>query len=463
MDLVEQLNHIFYPRTIAVVGVSSDPKKIGAMCLRSLLDGGFKGKIYGVNPNLTELWGLKLYPSVSSIPDDVDLAIVVIPAEQTVPVVEECASKGVKGTIMLSSGFKELGSKAGLNLEDKIRDIANRAGMKIVGPNCLGIVNPKANLNATFLTELGLNKPGSVALITQSGAMSLHITNALTTENVGISKLVSVGNRANLHFDEVVEYLAQDKETKVIALYIEGIERARQLMQVARRVVKKKPIIAYKCGRSQELDKASLSHTGALVGNYELYRAAFTQAGIIGVNDLTELVDVAKALAFQPPAFGNRVAVMSSGAGPGMVISDRCHRLGLRLAEFSAATYRSLRKLVPPLNPVDNPVDVAIAARYYDISMEMLKLVMEDEGVDMVDGATVVPTNQAKFLEALVSTSKCYKKPIVACLVYPLSEQDEKLLKMVDEGRVPVYPFPDRAVTGLWALWEYGKILKNTA
>jgi len=316
MELIEQLNHIFYPKSIAVVGVSGEPKKIGAMALRSLLDAGFEGKLYGVNPNFTKLWGVKVYPSVSSIPDELNLAVIVIPAELTADVVSDCAKKGVKGTIILSSGFKELGSDSGLELQDRIRDIANSSGMKLVGPNCLGILNPNYNLNATFLTELGLNKPGGVALVTQSGAMSLHLTNALTTENVGLSKMVSVGNRANLHFDEVVDYLAQDDETKVIMLYIEGIERPRQLMQVAKKVVKKKPIIAYKGGRTVELNQASLSHTGALAGNYELYKAAFAQAGIIGVDSLTELIDTAKALAFQPPAPGNRVAVLSSPTTP---------------------------------------------------------------------------------------------------------------------------------------------------
>ena len=242
MDLVKQLNHIFNPRAIAVVGASDNPSKVGFMCVDSLLKAGFKGEIYPVNPNLSELFGLKVYPSVRAIPEEVDLAIITIPARQTISVLEECVAKGIKGTIMFTSGFKELGTRVGLDLQDKIRDIASRNGMKIIGPNCLGIVAPHNNLNATFNPGFGSIKAGSVAVAAQSGGVCTYIAHALTNNNVGVSKLVSMGNRCNLDFDEIVEYFGEDEETKVITLYIEGLERPRQFMSVARQVVRQKPI-----------------------------------------------------------------------------------------------------------------------------------------------------------------------------------------------------------------------------
>jgi len=462
MDLIEQLNHIFYPRAIAVVGASDNSKKVGFMCVKSLLEAGFSGKIYPVNPDLSELFGLKVYPSVTAIPGEVDLAIIAIPAQLTIPVVEDCVAKGVKGTIMFTSGFKELGSQIGLELQDRIRDVAEKGGMKIVGPNCLGVVNPQVNLNATFGVELGLINPGSVAVAAQSGAVSQYIADALTGNNVGISKFISMGNRCNLYFDEMLEYLAQDEQTRVIVMYIEGLERPRQFMSVAKQVARRKPIVVYKAGRNEKLNQASLSHTGALAGNYEFYKALFTQTGIIAVNGMTELVDVTKALAFQPPSSGNRVAVLSGGAGPGIVMADKCHELGLRLAEFSPATLRQLRQLISPLNPVDNPVDLAWVSGNFDACRQVLKVVIEDDNVDMLAIAGAYIYRQLGLMRAVVDISGCYRKPLAFACLYTLVGEDDAEIAKLEENSVPVYPLPDRVVTGLAGLFKYGKILNAT-
>jgi len=460
MDLIEQLNYVFYPRAIAVVGASDNPKKVGSMGIRSLLEAGFKGKIYPVNPALSELFGLKVYPSVKAIPGEVDLAVIAIPAQLTLPVVEECVAKGIKATIMFTSGFKELGTETGLDLQDRIRDVANKGGMKIIGPNCLGILNLQANLNATFQRRLDSIKAGSVAVAAQSGGMSVYIANTLTDNNLGVSKLISMGNRCNLYFDEILSYFGEDKETKVIAMYIEGLERPRQFMTVARQVVRRKPIVVYKVGRNEKLNRASLSHTGALAGNYEFYKAAFTQAGIIAVDDMTELVDVTKALAFQPPSSGNRVAVVSGGAGPGIVIADKCYELGLRLAEFSPATLQRLRQLISPLNPVDNPVDLAWVSRDFSACREVLRVVMEDDSVDMLAVAGAYIYFQIGFMRAVVDISSCCRKPITFTCLHSLVERDIKEIAKLEKNNVPVYPLPERAVTGLAGLAKYGEILK---
>lgn len=462
MDLVEQLNHVFYPRAIAIVGASDNPKKVGFMCVKSLLEAGFKGKVYPVNPDLSELFGLRAYPSVKAIAGEVDLAIIAIPAQLTTSVVEECVAKGVKGAIMITSGFKELGTGVGLELQDRIRDVANKGGMKIIGPNCLGIVNPKFNLNATFGVELGLINAGNVAVAAQSGAVSQYIADALTSNNVGISKLISMGNRCNLYFDEILEYFAEDEQTRVVVLYVEGLERPRQFMNVARQAVRRKPVVVYKVGRNEKLNQASLSHTGALAGNYEFYKAAFTQTGIIAVNDMTELVDVAKALAFQPPSSGNRVAVLSGGAGPGIVMADKCFELGLDLAEFSPATSHQLRQLISPLNPADNPVDIAWVSGDFDACREVLRVVMEDNSVDMLATAGAYIYRQTGLTRAVLDISRCYRKPIAFACLHSLVGKDDVEVAKLEKNNVPVYPLPDRVITGLAGLFKYGRILNTT-
>lgn len=459
MDLVEQLNHIFYPRTIAVVGASANPEKAGFMCMKSLVEAGFKGKIYPVNPGLSELFSLKAYPSIRAIPGEVDLAVIVIPAELTISAIEECIEKGIKGAILITSGFKEVGTEIGLDLQVKIRDIANRGGIKIIGPNTLGLINPKANLNATFQPDLGSSKIGNVAVAGQSGGMCNYLAYALTNHNIGISKVISMGNRCNLTFPEVVTYFAEDEETKAIILYVEGLEQPQQLMNIARQVVKRKPILVYKGGRGEELNRATLSHTGALAGKYEFYKAAFTQVGMIIVDDMTELVDMAKALTLQPPSVGNRVAILSVQAGPGIIMADKCHKFGLRLAEFSPATKQILRQLASPLNPTDNPVDLAWKGNEFDTCREMLRVVLEDNGVDAVTVAAVYYPLNMELMRAVIDISKYYKKPITVCLDSPGGAAYADL-NALEESHIPTYPLPERAVTGLAGLVKYGKILK---
>ena len=460
MDLAEQLNHIFNPRTIAIVGASATPDKPGSMCLANLVEAGFTGKIYPVNPDLSELFGSRVYPSIKAIPGKVDLAIIAIPAQLTMSVIEECVAKGIAGVIMFTSGFRELGTEIETDWQDRIRDIANNGGMKIIGPNCQGVANPQAKLNAMFTSGFHSIKAGNVAVASQSGGVCTYIANTLTNNNVGVSKVVSMGNRCNLDFDEIVEYLAQDDETKVIILYIEGLERPRELISVTKQVVRQKPIVVYKVGRKEELNQASLSHTGTLAGKYEFYKAAFTQAGIITANDMTELVDVTKALAFQPPSSGDRVAVISPTAGVGIIMADKCCELGLRLAQFSPATWQRLRQLVSPLNPVDNPVDLAMVITDFDACREILKVVMEDNGVDMVALGSIHPSDTLNFNRAILDVSRYYRKPITSAYIGSLAGEDTTEIAKLEKNNIPTYPFPERAVTALTGLLRYGRILR---
>ncbi len=460
MDLVRQLDRIFNPRSVAVVGASANPEKVGYMCTGNLLEAGFGGRVYPVNPSLAQLFGLKAYPSVSAIPGELDLAVVVIPAELTLSTVEECVAKGVKGAILISSGFSEAGTEVGADLQAQLGDVASKGGMKIIGPNTFGLINPRAKLNASFQYTLSLSQAGRVAVVTQSGGTAIYIVHSLTNHNVGISKAIGLGNRCNLDFDEVVTYLGQDEDTGVIALYVEGLEQPQRLIKAAQRVVKQKPIVVYKGGRGGEAERATLAHTGAMPGKYESYEAAFRQAGMIVVDDITELVDVTKALVLQPAAGGNRVAVFSVQAGPAIIMADKCRERGLTLAQFSPATKKRLKELASPFNPVDNPVDLAWKSDEFDISREMLKVVLEDDGVDALTVAAVFYSSNMEVMRAVVDIARSSQKPITVCLDSPRGVAYAEI-GVLEGNNIPVYPLPERAITGLAGLVKHGEILSG--
>ena len=459
MDLTSQLNHIFYPSSIAVIGASSNPRKPGYLCTSNLVNDGFAGKIYPVNPSLSELLGLKTYPSILDVPGEVDMAISVVPAAQAVAVLEDCIKKHVKGIIFVSAGFSEIGSEIGTNLQDELREIADRGDIKIVGPNTMGLINTKAQLNATFSPGLGLGRIGNVSVVSQSGGMCVYLVNALADNNIGVGKVIGLGNRCNLDFDEMVKYLAQDDETDVIVLYIEGLNNPKKLMEATSRTVKKKPIIVFKGGRSEDSSTATRSHTGSLAGNYEYYKAAFKQGGMIPVDTLTELADVTKSLLLQPPANGNRLAVLSLQAGPGIIAADKAREYGMRLSVFSPDTMKRLREKISPLLSIENPVDMAWTGSDIDTSREILKAVLEDENVDAVIVAFISFDLSRELPKALIEVPGMTGKPVIAC-VSSLYSADETVQALEASG-IPTYPFPDRACTGLAGLVKYGSIRVN--
>ncbi len=459
MNLVEQLDRIFYPRSVAVVGASANPEKMGFMCVGNLLEAGFGGKVYPVNPGISELFGLEVYPSVAAIPGEVDLAMVVIPAELTLSTIEECVAKGVKGAILISGGFGEVGTGTGNDLQAKLKDIADKGGMKIIGPNTLGFVNPRARLNASFQYTLGLSQTGNVAVAAQSGGTTIYITHALTNHNVGISKAIGLGNRCNLDFDELVSYFGQDKDTGVIVLYVEGLDEPERLFNAAAKVTKIKPIVVYKGGRGEEMSRATFAHTGAAVGDYGFYEKSFREAGMLVVDSITEVVDTAKALAFQPAAEGNRVAILSVQAGPAIIMADKCREQGLALAEFSAGTKRKLKKLASALNAVDNPVDVAWKSEDFNACRQMLKAVLDDDGVDAIIVAAVFYASNMELMRAVVDIAGEAKKPMTVCLDSPRGAAHAEI-NALEAGGVPVFPLPERVVSGLAGLVKYGEIVK---
>jgi acetyl-CoA synthetase (ADP-forming) len=462
LNLAESLDPLFYPQSIAIVGASAAPEKVGSICLSNLLEAGFKGRVYPVNPGLSKIMGVKAYSTIRAIPDEIDLALIAIPAPLTIDTVEDCAVKGVKVAIIISGGFKELGTEGGLHLQTKLRDIANQSGMRIVGPNTVGLANPAANLVASFQSSFGLARVGSIAVVSQSGGMCAYIVHALTIGNSGISKVIGLGNRCNLDFEDLISYLAVDKDTRVIALYIEGLEHPRRLMEAAHQTVKSKPIVVLKGGRGELSRQATFSHTGALVGRYEFYQAAFRQSGMITVDTVSELVDTTKSLTFYPPPMGNRVAVLSVQAGPGIVIADRCREQGLKLAEFSLATAKRLRQLIPPMNFVGNPLDISWKFMEFDTSREILNAVLADNGVNAVIIASVFYDADVELIRAAIDVTKSPHKPIVVCLDSPGGLATAQI-DLLEKNGIPTYPLPERTVTGVAGLVRYGEIMVKHA
>lgn len=460
MDLYSKLNYVFYPDSVAVIGASSNPQKPGYLCTSNLVNDGYKGNIYPINPSLSGLLGLQTYSTILDIPGEVDLAISVVPAAQAVSVLNDCVKKHVKGIIFVSAGFSETGSDIGSNLQYELKEIADDSGIKIIGPNTMGLINTKANLNATFSPGLGLSKIGNVSVVSQSGGMCVYLVNALTDNNIGVGKVIGLGNRCNLDFDEMVEYLARDEETEAIVLYIEGLNNPKKLMNAAFKTVKEKPIIVFKGGRSEESSTATRSHTGSLAGKYEYYKAAFRQGGMISVDTLTELADVVKAVVLQPPAQGNRLAVLSLQAGPGIITADKAREFGMKLSTFSPETRQRLRENISPLLSIENPVDMAWTGSNIDTSREILEAVLTDENVDAVIVSFISFDLSRELPKALIEVTATAKKPVITC-VGALGSADETIDALETAG-IPTYPFPDRACTGLAGLMQYGEILKRT-
>ncbi|HIE08370.1 MAG TPA: hypothetical protein EYP65_00805 [Armatimonadetes bacterium] len=334
------LDLLFKPRGVAVVGASRSPEKVGHAVVKNLLDGG-RGriKVYPVNPKAEEILGLRCYPSVLEVEGEVDLAVVVVPAPAVPSVIEECGERGIRFAIVISAGFKEAGPE-GAERERQLKEVAKRAGVRIVGPNCLGILTPTYGLNASFAPFMP--PPGNIALISQSGALLDALLDWSLNERIGFSKVVSFGNRADLDESDFVAYLGDDEETRVILCYLESIEDGRKFVEVASEAARKKPILVIKAGVSERGARAASSHTGSLAGSAAAYQAAFKQAGVIQAGSVEELFSLAEAFSRQPPPKGRRIAVVTNAGGPGVLATDAAEREGLEMAQFEPETIRRL-------------------------------------------------------------------------------------------------------------------------
>jgi len=418
--------------------------------MKSLTQGNYPGKIYPVNPGKNEIMGIKTCPALSQTPDLVDLSVIVLPSEQVPKTVIECAEKGVKGIVLITAGFKEIEDRRGETLQREITDLATQSGIRIIGPNTFGIVNLHLPLNASFTPEFSWMKKGGISLVSQSGGMSHLMAFLSLQDKIGFSKIAGLGNRCNVDFAEMVEYLLHDDQTNVIALYIEGIDFPKKLMEVVKRGNRKKPILAYKVGRSTTSNQASQFHTGSLAGKHEIYESAFRQAGILTVGSSEELLDTAKALVLCPLPGGANVAVLSGQAGPGMAACDVCEMEGLSIPPFSAETQKRVDELLPPLAIRTNPVDMGPAWYDSEAIEGIVRAVLEDKRIDAVILCLMFASANRSAVGVLADllSERRTNKPILCCFSSPPGIWESEIKRLEGSG-IPNYPTPERAAKTL--------------
>ena len=349
------LKYFFEPKGVAIIGASSSPDKLSHGILKNMLETGYIGEIYPVNPKSDEILGRKCYPDISSVPDPVDLAVIILPAPLIPSTMEACGKRGVKAVTVISGGFKEIGEK-GKELEGRVIEIVKQCGMRMIGPNCVGTVNMATGVNTTFIK--GVPAKGGIGFISQSGAVCGGIVDHVLDKGIGFSHILSLGNEADVSETDMMEYLSNDPATSVIAIYAEGIQDGQRFLKVAKQVTPKKPVVVLKAGRSDEGAKAVSSHTGSLAGSHTAYQAAFQQGGVIEVMNATDLLNVSMALDWLKPPRGNRVVIVTNAGGPAALASDSLAENGNQLAHLSEKTQAKLREKLNPAAQVANPVDM---------------------------------------------------------------------------------------------------------
>jgi acetyl coenzyme A synthetase (ADP forming)-like protein len=443
----------FKPKSIAVIGASREPNKLGYIILSNFVNFGFK-KIYPINPNADEILGIKCFKSILDVKEKIDLAVIVVPAKIVPQVLEECVKKQVPSVIIITSGFSETG-KEGEMLEQQLRQIIAKSKTRVIGPNCVGIYDAYSQVDTLFLSRerCGRPKKGFISFISQSGAVGSTILDVLYSKDIGISKFISYGNGMDVNEKDLIEFLSKDKTTGVIIAYLEGLKsEGRKFLEVAKKV--KKPIIVLKSGKSKKGSEAAASHTGSLAGSSKIYSAAFKQFNIIEAENWEALLDYAIAFS-QPLPKGNRVAIITDGGGFGVLATDEAERCGMLLPEPSQSLKQRMLKTMPSYVSLHNPIDLtgdADAERYGIALRECLASKEYDAAI--VITLFQVPTLDDKVIDYIIQ-AKRFKKPILVCSVGS-SFSEERNKKLMQVG-IPVYPTPERAVKALNALVKRSK------
>ena len=454
------LRCLFDPESVAVIGASDKPDKLGFHVMKSLTKGGFGGRIIPVNPGTSSIMGITVSPSISDYDGRIDLAIVVLPAKLVSGVFRECVAKGVKGIVLITAGFREIEDPAGADLHEEIAHIANEAGIPVIGPNTFGMINFHASLNASFTPEFSRIKKGGICLVSQSGGISHLLGFMAMRMDVGFSKIVGLGNRLNVDFPQMLDYLMLDSDTKVIVLYLEGVDDPRELIKTAKKHPDKKPIIAYKTGSSIIGDQASFSHTGSMAGRHEVYTGAFSQARILSMDNTETLLDTAKAMALCPMPEGPGIAVLSGQAGPGMAACDLSEDHGLDIARFTEPTQQKINELLPPLALRTNPVDMGPAWYNSSAISGIVQAVMYDANVDGIILLMMFASANVDALRGISNLLKEWsqKKPLITCILSPPGIWDEQINILEESGALANFPTPERAARAMVNLWKYRKM-----
>ncbi len=466
--MAHELEAIFSPRSVAVLGASTTKGKVGYDIFANIIKGGFTGTLYPVNPTANAILSNKAYKSILAIPEPVDLAIVILPPKLALPAIAEVIEKGVKGVVIVSAGFREVGGE-GREIEDRIVAQCREAGVRLVGPNCLGVINPieGVRLNASFSKRMP--QPGNISFISQSGALCTSVLDFAADRDFGFSKFISIGNKADVDELDLLRYLHEDFDTDVIMMYLEELRRGREFIDEVKEITsgsRPTPILAIKSGRTSAGAQAAASHTGALAGSEAIYDAIFKQAGIIRCNTIDELFDFASAFAFKKRSLlgkhirkipgGNRVAIVTNAGGPGIIATDMTMSAGLELARFNPDTIEALASHLPSTANIHNPVDV-IGDAPYDRYEKALAAVISDENVD---GALVIltpqsMTNALDTAKAIVQIAQRSNKPILCCFMGVVDVSQG--VKYLQEYGYPVYRFPENAANAFAALYRFSR------
>ena len=448
------LDKIFNPKTVAIIGASDVEGSVGYSIVKNFAQGGYAGKVYFVNVRKPEILGIKTYPAVGQIPESIDLALIATPAKTVPDVMVECGKANVKGVIIVSAGFKETGPE-GKALEDRISEVAKQYGIRVIGPNCIGVIRPRTNLNATFLDKVP--KSGNIAFLSQSGALGSAILDWAIHENIGFSNFVSVGSMIDVDFGDLIDYFGSDPKTKSILMYIEGITEARKFMSAARHFARTKPIIVVKSGKFSESAKAAASHTGSLSGEDGIYDAAFKRAGVVRVSEIADLFNAAEVLGTQPLPKGSNLAIITNAGGPGVMATDSLIGFGGHLAKLSQKTIDSLNAVLPPFWSHGNPIDVlgdAKADRY----KAAVDAALND---DNVDGLLIIFTQQAvsesveiaKSIVELVRSKPYQNKTILTSFMGFGAVQEAN--NILNANNIPTYSTPEQALKTYMYMYNY--------
>jgi acyl-CoA synthetase (NDP forming) len=476
---VKQLDAFFKPSSVAVVGATKRMNKAGHVIFKNFVEnknrGVFKGEIYPVNPNEDSILGFHCYPSLTHVPYEIELVVIVVPANIVPRIMREAAAKKVKDVVIISSGFGEVGNH---ELENEVVAIAKKACIRVLGPNCLGVYDSRTGVDMLFLPVTKVLTtgdemvatprpiPGDIAIVTQSGAFGVAVLDFLTGRQVGVSKFVSFGNKSDVTETEMLHNLLYDHETKVILLYVEDIKSGREFMKVARKVTSKKPVVALKSGRTEAGARAAASHTGAIAGSDRIYDTVFAQTGIIRAKDMEEFLDAGKALAMQPPAADKNVGIITDAGGPGIMAVDECEMKGLKVKRFSEKTLQKFDRLkesgkLPRFATNFNPVDITGSgtSEMFEYATEIVFQDSEINGVIML-GMHHAPGLQEDYIDRIAKVACKYDKPIVAC---DIGETEMALYtrSRFDKLDIPAYGSPEAAARAMNALVAYGLYLKK--
>ena len=459
---MDKLDAIFSPESVAVVGASSTPGKVGHDIFANVLRGEYKGTLYPVNPKARSILSVRCYPTVKDIPDPIDLAMLILPPNAALQAVDDCIDKGVRGIVIVSAGFKEVGGK-GAEIEEQIAAKCQAAGVPLIGPNCLGVINPSLDvrLNASFSTRIP--HKGNISFISQSGALCTAVLDFAADRGFGFSKFVSIGNKADVEELDLLKYYHKDPETHVIMVYMEELRMRENFIEEVKEITsgdRPTPILVIKSGKTAAGAKAAASHTGSLAGTEAVYNAIFNQAGIIRVDTVDDLFDYAEAFSARRMPTGNRVAIITNAGGPGIIATDMTEVSGLSLAQFSRKTDEALRQHLPPTANFNNPVDV-IGDASKDRYEHALEAVIKDNGVD---GVLMILTPQSMTdaigtAEAIVNAYQKTRKPIVCSFMGVVDVSAG--VKHLQEHHVPVYRFPENAARAMGKLYEATRWLKR--